>query len=285
MPQHKHTAPGTVEGACSLLSEYGSRAAVYSGGQSLMPKVRRQETSQDVLVDINNIQDADYIETESGQVRIGCLARHADVVESETVREANPTLGEAVATIGDVQVRNRGTLCGAVATAAPAGDPPVLAALFDADIVATSTDGDTVYDGRSFYEGGSTELGETELIREVRFPALGPDEGAAYEKWKPAGCAWPVATVGAYLSTSGGTVEEARLYTGALEGEPREMADSAGVIEGEPPEEGAVLDAATRLGEDAEPMADADGSVEFKRELSKKLAKDALEAAASRAGV
>jgi carbon-monoxide dehydrogenase medium subunit len=151
--------------------------------------------------------------------------------------------------------------------------------------VATSTDGDTVYDGRSFYEGGSTELGETELIREVRFPALGPDEGAAYEKWKPAGCAWPVATVGAYLSTSGGTVEEARLYTGALEGEPREMADSAGVIEGEPPEERAVLDAATRLGEDAEPMADADGSVEFKRELSKKLAKDALEAAASRAGV
>jgi CO/xanthine dehydrogenase FAD-binding subunit len=63
------------------------------------------------------------------------------------------------------------------------------------------------------------------------------------------------------------------------------MGDAAGVIEGDTADEGAVLDAATRLGENAEPMADADGSVEFERELSKKLAKDALEAAASRAGV
>lgn len=283
MQQHKHTAPGTVQGACSLLAEYGSRATVFSGGQSLMPKIRQQETSQDILVDINNIGDVDYIETESGQVRIGCLVRHADVVESETVRKANPTLGEAVATIGDVQVRNRGTLCGAVATAAPAGDPPVLAALFDADIVATSTDGDTVYDGPSFYNGGGTELGETELIREIRFPALGPEEGAAYEKWKPAGCAWPVATVGAYLSMAGGTVEEARLYTGALESEPTEMAGAAGVLEGETPDEGTVQDAAARLGEDSEPLSDADGTPQFKRELSKKLAKDSLETASSRA--
>lgn len=284
MPQHKHTAPGTVQGACSLLAEYGSRAAVFSGGQSLMPEVRRQETSEDILVDINNIQGADYIETKSGQVRIGCLARHADVVESETVREANRTLGEAVATIGDVQVRNRGTLCGAVATAAPAGDPPVLAALFDADIVATSTDGDTVYDGRSFYDDGSTELEETELIREVRFPALGPGEGAAYEKWKPAGCAWPVATVGAYLSMSGGGVEEARLYTGALEGEPTEMAGAAGLVADEKPDEETIRATATRLGENSEPLSDADGTAEFKSELSKKLTKDALETAASRAG-
>lgn len=284
MPQHKHTAPGTVQGACSLLAEYGSRAAVLSGGQSLMPEVRQQETSEDILVDINSIEGADYIETESGQVHIGCLARHADVVESETVREANPALGEAVATIGDVQVRNRGTLCGAVATAAPAGDPPVLAALFNADIVATSTDGDTVYDGSSFYDDGATALEETELIREVRFPALGPDEGAAYEKWKPAGCAWPVATVGAYLSMAGGTVEEARLYTGALEDEPTEMAGAAEIVVGAHPDEETIRAAATRLGEDAEPLSDADGTAEFKSELSKKLTKDALETAASRAG-
>ena len=284
MPQHKHTAPGTVQGACSLLAEYGSRAAVFSGGQSLMPEIRRQETSEDILVDINSIDGADYIETESGQVRIGCLVRHADVVESETVREANPTLGEAVATIGDVQVRNRGTLCGAVATAAPAGDPPVLAALFDADIVATSTEGERVYDGSSFYEGGTTDLGETELIREVRFPALGPNEGAAYEKWKPAGCAWPVATVGAYLSVSDGTVEQAKLYTGALEGEPTEMAGAAGLLEDETPDEETIRAAATQLGEDSEPVSDADGTPQFKTELSKKLAIDALETAVSRAG-
>lgn len=296
--QFEYHSAESVSEATEMLAD-NPDAEVIAGGHSLLPTMKSGLASPDLLVDISRIDSMQGIDhadgsvehgstgsrTESGDtVSIGGLTTYATIADSDVVQENVTVFAKAAHAVGDVQVRNRGTLCGAVATAAPAGDPPVLAALFNADIVATSIDGDTIYDGSSFYDDGATALEETELIREVRFPALGPDEGAAYEKWKPAGCAWPVGTVGAYLSMAGGTVEEARLYTGALEGEPTEMAGAAGLVVGEKPDEETIRAAATRLGEDAEPLSDADGTAEFKSELSKKLTKDALETAASRAG-
>jgi len=286
MAELKHAAPETVSGACSLLEEYGDRAAILSGGQSLLPTIRQRVTSYDVIVDINDLEGEAYIDEDGDQLRFGCLVRQADIAESETVGSATPVIAETAARIGDVQVRQRGTLCGAVAHADPAGDPPVLAALLDADIVATNTDGDTVYDGQSFYHGFyETALGESELVSEVRFPVLGESEGAGYEKWEPSEGAYPIATVGAYVAVDGGTVTAARLYTGALEAGPTEMPEAAAALEGARPDEAAVTEAAETLGENAMPLADFEGSTEFKQEISKTLAKDALETALERAGV
>lgn len=284
MPELKHAAPETVEGACSLLDEYGDRAAVLSGGQSLMPTLRQRLASYDVVVDINDLDDAAYVREDGDRLGFGCLVRHADVAKSETVRRANPVLAETAARIGDVQVRTRGTLCGAIAHADPAGDPPVLAALLDAEIVATSTDGETVYDGPEFYHGFyETELAKTELVTEVRFPVLSDGEGAGYEKWEPSEGAYPIATVGAYVDLDGGVVDEARLYTGALEAGPTEMPEAAATLEGGEPDEATLTEAAETLGENAMPLGDFEGSAEFKREIGKTLAKDALETAVERA--
>jgi len=285
MDQLKHTAPKTVQGACSLLEKYGDQAAILSGGQSLMPTIRQRVASYDIVIDINNVDDADYLRIDD-EIRIGCLARHADVAQSDSVQEANPTLSGTAESIGDVQVRNRGTFCGAIAHGDPAGDPPVLAALFDADIVATSTDGETVYDGSTFYHGFyETELDKKELVSEVRFPVLDEDEGAGYEKWEPSEGAYPIATVGAYVSVDDKMVEEARLYTGALEAGPTEMDDAADVLEGNEPDEDTLLATAERLGDDSIPLDDFEGSTEFKQEISKTLARDALETAVERAQI
>lgn len=284
MAELKHAAPDTVEGVCSLLAEYGDRAAVLSGGQSLLPMIRQRVASYDVVVDINDLEDAAYIDADGDQLRFGCLVRYADVAASETVREATPVLAETAGQIGDVQVRTRGTLCGAVAHADPAGDPPVLAALLDADVVATSADGETVYDGTSFYHGFyESELEKDELVSEVRFPVLDGSEGAGYEKYEPSEGAYPIATVGAYVELDGGTVAEARLYTGALEAGPTEMADAAATLENRDPDEAALTEAAETLGENAMPLGDFEGSAEFKREIGKTLAKDALATAVERA--
>jgi carbon-monoxide dehydrogenase medium subunit len=286
MTELKHAAPETVSGACSLLEEYGDQAAILSGGQSLLPTIRQRVASYDVVVDINELEDEAYIDDDGDWLRFGCLVRQADIAESEVVRSATPVVAETAAQIGDVQVRQRGTLCGAVAHADPSGDPPVLAALLDADIVATSTDGETVYDGRSFYHGFyETELGKSELVSEVRFPVLGDEEGAGYEKWEPSEGAYPIATVGAYVDVDGGTVTEARLYTGALEAGPTEMTEAAAALEGDVPDEAAIREAAETLGENTMPLDDFEGSVEFKQQISKTLAKDALETAVERAGV
>jgi carbon-monoxide dehydrogenase medium subunit len=288
MTELKHAAPETISGACSLLEEYGEQAAILSGGQSLLPTIRQRVASYDVVVDINELEERAYIDVDEDEdwLRFGCLVRHAEIAESAVVRTATPIVAETAGQIGDVQVRQRGTFCGAVAHADPSGDPPVLASLLDADIVATSTDGKTVYDGQSFYHGShETELGENELVSEVRFPVLGETEGAGYERWKPSEVAYPVAIVGAYVDVDDGTVTEARLCTGALEAGPTEMTEAAAALEGEVPDDAAIRETAETLGENTMPREDFEGSTEFKRQISKTLAKDALETAIERAGV
>jgi carbon-monoxide dehydrogenase medium subunit len=285
MPDVTYARPETVEEACSVLDEYGDAAAVLSGGQSLLPMLRQRLDSYEHLVDINGLPEMDYVRATDGRVRIGCLVRHADVVASGTVREACPVLAETAETIGDTQVRNRGTFCGAVAHADPAGDPPVLARLLDAEIVARGVDGETTYEADSFFHGFyETRLGTGELVTEVSFPALGDGEGAGYAKWEPNAGSYPVATVGARVTVADGTVASASLVTGALEDGPTPMPDAAARLEGEAPDDDAVTAAAERVGADARPFDDFEGGEEFKRRITASLAKDALGTALGRAG-
>lgn len=284
MPSLKHAAPATVEGACSLLEEHGDEAAVLSGGQSLVQQLREHAAPFDVVVDINRIEDQSYIEREGGKLRFGCLVRHADIADSDLVAETNPTLADAAGSIGDIQVRNRGTFCGAVVQAEPAGDPPTVLALFDADVVAAGTDGERVISGREFYEAPrETALRPDELVRELRFPVLGEGTGAAYEKWTPAEGSYPVAAVGALVELEEEVVADARLVTGALEGGPTPMPGAATELVGEEPTDESRAVAARTLGENAQPEADFEGSTEFKSELAATMAKDALDTAIERA--
>jgi CO/xanthine dehydrogenase FAD-binding subunit len=281
----KYATPETIAGACSLLEEHGRRATILSGGQSLLPEHRQRAAEYDVVVDINGVDGHDYIEQEGEELRIGCLARHTDVANSDVVAETNPTIGDAARSIGDIQVRNRGTFCGAIAQAAPRGDPPTLVSLFDAAVVAVGPDGERVIDGRSFYEGQlETVLEPTEVIREIRFDVLGRTAGAAYEKWTPAEGSYPVAAVGAVVELDDGVVETAEIVTGALEKKPAVMPTAAATLVGEEPTNAQRAQAATTVGKNAVPVADFEGSAEFKSELVTTLTKDALDTAVERAG-
>jgi len=282
MPTIRYASPETVEGACSLLAEHGDSAAVLSGGQSLMPMIRQRLSSYEVLVDINDLGDWAYVEVDS-DIRIGCLARHTDVA-ADAVRERAPVLAETAARIGDVQVRTRGTFCGAVAHADPAGDPPVLVTLLDAEVVATSTDGERTLAGSEFYHGFyETALDDDELVTEVRFPIPSEGTGAGYAKWEPTEGAYPVATVGTRLELEGGAVTDVSLVTGALEAGPTPMPDAADALLDREPTDEVLTEAAETLGEKTAPLGDFEGSAEFKQEISKTLAKEALETALERA--
>lgn len=280
----KYATPETIAGACSLLEKHGSQATILSGGQSLLPKHRQRTESYEVIVDINDIEGHNYIKRESGELRIGCLARHADVATSDVVAETNPTIGDVAGAIGDVQVRNRGTLCGAIAQADPRGDPPTIVSLFDAAVVTVGMDGESVIDGRSFYNGSlDTELDPTEVIREVRFDVLGENAGAGYEKWTPAEGAYAVAAVGAVVKLQDGIVDEVDIVTGAIEKKPTKMSAAAATLKGEEPTSERCAQAAKTVGENVEPVADFEGSTEFKSELVTTLSKDALDTAIERA--
>jgi len=281
----KYTSPETIADAAALLGEHGEDAAIMSGGQSLMPMLRQRLADFELLIDINEVADQDYVSVDDDTLRIGCLVRHADVANSETVADHCEILAETAAEIGDTQVRNRGTVCGALAHADPAGDPPVVAAALDAEITSRGPDGEHTYDGESFFHGFyETDLDHNEIVTEVAFPVVEPPLGAAYQKYEPSAGAYPTATVAAVVQLDGSVVSNARLVTGAIEPGPTSMPDAAAHLEGETPTEDLVTEAAEMVGDGSDPMEDSDGSVEFKREITKTLAKRALVTAIDRAG-
>lgn len=280
----KHAAPTTIAGACSLLADYGDEAAILSGGQSLLPTVRQRESAFDVVVDINNIEEQAYIRRNDGQLCVGCLARHDDIAESDLVEATIPALSDAAASIGDIQVRNRGTLCGAVAQAERAGDPPTIVTLYDTDIVAVSVDGERIIDGQSFFKpSGGTALEPGELIREIRFDIPGADTGSGYAKWTPAEGSYPIAAVGARIGLDGERVSSARLVAGVQRTGPTEMPEAArALLDAEPTDE-RRSEAARTLGTNSSPIEDFEGTPEFKRELATTMARDAIDIALDRA--
>lgn len=285
MHDFEYASPESVTEVCSLLDEYGNDAAIIAGGQSLMPMLRLRAATPDCLVDINGLPDQEHLELEDGQIRAGCLVRHADVAGSDLVEEHCPVLAEVAEEIGDRQVRNRGTICGSIAHADPAGDPPVLATLLDAEIVARTGEGTETYAGDGFYHGFyETELSKGTLVTEVRFPVLGDAQGAGYEKYEPSEGAYPVATVGALVEREGGVLTDVGVVTGAVEPGPVRVEAAEELLVDKEPTDDLLVEAAETTGENVDPIEDSEGSVEFKREMTKTLAKRALATAVDRAG-
>lgn len=284
MSSVKYAAPTTIAGACSLLAEHGEEATVLSGGQSLIPHLRQRELPYDILVDISDIDGLSHVKLAAGQLRIGCLARHADIAANKTVSETIPALSEVAGSIGDVQVRNCGTFCGALAEADPAGDPPTAVTLLDPDVVVMGVDGERILDGATFVTGPhKTALQSNEVITELRFQSPPDNVGIAYEKWTPSEVAWSIASVGARVEIDEGVISEARLVTGALEAKPRVITSAGNVLVGNDPTEELLTEAAETLGESVSPRSDFEGDEAYKSELSKTVAKDALSTAIERA--
>ena len=284
MGRFEYVRPSTVQETCAHLAEHGEKSAVLAGGQSLLPDLRQGEARVDCVVDINDLDGHDYVTRSDGAIEIGCLARYRDILASSAVANDCTVLRDAVEGIGDVQVRNRGTVCGSLSQAEPAGDPPVVVTALDADLVVASADGTRTVDGRSFVTGVSeTVLADDELVTRIEFPIIEPPYGGAYETYEPAGVAFPVASVAAVVGLDEGTIADATVVTGAVEGKPSLIEEAASVLDGEEPTDDVLETAAGRVREAVSPVEDAEGSASFKREICRTLSYRALEIAVERA--
>lgn len=285
MDDFQYRQPADLEEACALLDEFGSDGVVLSGGQSLLPMLRLRLAAPACVIDINGLDGHDHIRAVDGELRIGCLARYTAIERSAAVAERCRVLGEAVSGIGDPQVRNRGTLCGSIAHADPAGDPPVVATLLGGTARAVSSAGERSLDLGSFVEGPfQTALAADELLVELRLPVVEAPTGAAYESWEPSEGAYPVAACGATVTLEDGTVTDASVVTGAVGAGPARMDEAAAYLGGREPDEETLAEASARVGEAVEPVDDAEGSPTFKSHLTETLANRALATAVDRAG-
>jgi carbon-monoxide dehydrogenase medium subunit len=171
-----YVRPATLAEACALIE--GDRdAKILAGGQSLLPALAMRLSTPEILVDINRIEALRGIERRDRFIRIGALARHAEVAASPLVAEALPLISQAMHHVAHPAVRNRGTTCGSIAYADPSAEMPACAVALDAILVLASSAGTRQVAARSFFHGFyETERRNDEILIEALFPVARPDE-------------------------------------------------------------------------------------------------------------
>jgi carbon-monoxide dehydrogenase medium subunit len=173
--------PATLEEALALLAQHGEDAKLLAGGHSLIPAMKLRLARPRVIVDIGRVDTLRYARERDGMLAIGAMTTHHDLESSALVRQRCPLLAETARHIGDVQVRNKGTIGGSLAHADPAADWPAAMLALDADLEIASRKGRrTVKAGAFFVDLLQTTLAPGEVLCEIRVPVT--TGAVAYEK-------------------------------------------------------------------------------------------------------
>ncbi len=281
-PFRYHRA-GSVNEAVTLLDEVGDGARALAGGQTLlvMMKLRFEEPSD--LVDLGRIPDLSYIDHDDDEVRIGALATHAAIAASP-VAEMIPIVSDCANGIADVQVRNRGTIGGSLASGDPSCDWPALLHTLDAEIVCEGPDGQRVLPINDFVEDlFQTALAPSEIVTGVRFKRPPAHSGGAYVGFKRCAPAYPTATAGVQMTLADGDVcQDVRIALGSAGLTPIHATEAEQVLRGKSLSPNTIDLAAEAAVAAAEPVEDMRGSEAFKRAVLAVLVKRAIDAAVRR---
>ena len=209
VPSHvEYERATSVEHALALLGRPDHR--VLAGGHSLIPMMKLRLAQPGVLVDINGLAELAYIRENGGQLRIGALARHADLLDSATAGQHYPIFHDAERVVADPIVRLWGTVGGSLCQADPSEDLSAVFAAVRATAVIRGRDGDREVPVREFHLGPyETVIGPGELLAEIRVP-ITPGTGSAYEKVARRVGDWSVAAAGAVLRLDKHTIKRGR---------------------------------------------------------------------------
>lgn len=281
--EFEHHEPETVDETVSLLESL-EEPTILAGGQSLVPMMRFRLAQPETVVDLNAVDGLDYVREDDGYLRIGALARHADVESSALVDERYGSFADAAPLVGDPQIRNRGTVVGSVAQSDPKGDWGSVLLAHGGEVVAHGPDGERTIPAEEFFLlPYDNALGEDEIITEVRVPASGDDEGSAYHKIKRKVGDYAMAGAAARVVLDGAVVTDAGVGLTAVDITNVAVPDAAEVLEGEVVSSETVEAAAEVAGERSNPETDEHGSAEYKRNMVRVLVQRALADAVERA--
>jgi carbon-monoxide dehydrogenase medium subunit len=287
VPSHvEYERAASVEHALALLSRPDHR--VLAGGHSLIPMMKLRLAQPGVLVDINGLAELAYIRKDGGQLRIGALARHADLLDSAVAGELYPIFHDAERVVADPIVRLWGTVGGSLCQADPSEDLSAVFAATRATAVIRGQDGDREVPVREFHLGPyDTVIGPGELLAEVRVPVPVPVHrgvGSAYEKVARRVGDWSIAAAGAVLRLGRDrAIAEAGIGLTAVGAEHFVAAEAEEFLRGRAPDEDSFAQAAAIAAAHCHPVADQRGPEDYKRHLVAELTTRALRRAAARA--
>ncbi len=271
----------SVDEALSLMARHGIDAKLLAGGHSLLPAMKLRLNQPGVLIDIGRIAALRFIKKEGGSLVIGAGATHDDIANSELARSTYSMLSEAAGLIGDVQVRNKGTLGGSLAHADPAADWPAVMIAADAKIELKGLNGSRTVAAEDFFTGFfTTALGADEIITAIRIPEPPKGANSAYKKFIQPASRFAIVGCAAVATMQEGVCQKVRVAFTGLSDTAFRAANIEAALTGKKPTEENIAEAAKNAGEGMMVMSDHFASEEYRLHLARVFARRALTAAA-----
>ena len=258
-----YARPDSLDGALALLAEHGEDASVLAGGHSLLPVMKLRLAAPEMIIDIGRLRELSHIDLDGDEVVIGAGTRHRAVESSDVLAAEAPLIAAVARTVGDPQVRHRGTIGGSLAHADPASDLPAAVLATGGRVVLRSPRGERSVPITEFYTGMFSTVKEPdELITEIRVPRTGT-AGWAYEKFVRRANDWAIVGV---------AVVDGRVGLVNMGATPlRATATEEALARGASIEEAAALAA-----EGTDPSEDLTATREYRRHLARVLTRRAL---------
>jgi len=270
--------PTTLDEAVALLTR-NEDAKVLAGGHSLLPAMKLRLAQPKTIIDLGRVAGLSYIREQGAVIAIGGMTTHFTIESSDLLRLKCPLLPEIAGQIGDVQVRNRGTIGGALVHADPAADWPAGVLALDAEFEIAGPSGRRGVRGEEFFvEMMQSAVQQNEILCEIRVPTT--PKSVAYVKFAQKASGFAIAGVAAVIK------QQERTVAIGVNGVAPKAYRAAGVeksLRGKELDDGAIRMAAVKAAEDVEPLNDIHASAAFRAHLAQVNCRRALELALRRA--
>ena len=273
-----YQAPATLDEAIALLGQHPDEAKILAGGHSLIPAMKLRLAQPQLLIDIGRISGLSYVKEEAGQIRIGAMTTHYEIEASARLKEICPLLPDCAAQIGDVQVRNKGTIGGSLAHSDPAGDWPAAIIALRAEMVTIGPGGERVISADDFFvDFLTTALEPAEILREIRISPPQGRLGQAYQKVRHPASGFAVVGVAVSLSLDGGgNCQSAGVGITGVASKAFRAAAVEGALAGKALDEQAIAAAAAHATDGVDANSDLYASEDYRRHLAQVHTRRAL---------
>lgn len=280
----EYLVPSSLGEAVSLLSKHGGGARILAGGQSLVPMMKLRLASPQVLIDIGRLHELAYVKVDGNAVRIGALTTHHAIASSSEIARHCAALADAAALIGDVQVRNKGTLGGSLAHADPAADYPASILALDATITALGPGGERSIPANQFFvDMLTTALLPDEIVREIRVPIAEGRSASAYLKFAQKASGFAICGVAAVVGMAdSGNLSRVSVGVTGVAGRAFRASSTEEALLGRKPDSAMLAQGAAKAARGVTALDDIHASAEYRLDLARIFTRRAMERALER---
>ncbi len=282
----EYTVATSLGEAVNLLQKHGGRAKIVAGGHSLIPMMKLRLAAPEFLIDIGRIPELSYVNKENGKIRVGALTTHYVIETSDAVARGCHALADAAGLIGDVQVRNKGTIGGSLSHADPAADYPASILALDATIVALGPKGERQIPASKFFvDMLTTALEPHEIVREIQISLRSGRTGSAYLKMAQKASGFAICGAAAVVELDGsGRLSNVGLGITGVGNHAFRATETEKALKGQKPTPDLLKKACESAGKGVIALDDIHASANYRLDLARVFSRRALEAAIERAG-